>query len=229
MTKEQFEKCVIHQCQLHYADLKNGKRVLRLEKRRKQMRSLTDFIKVNESIGPIELFNSSARTFGYVMEDAARDYAKLRGADVEKKIKYMKTKIDLMFKYNGVIYNLESKTDVELDAGKSKIEKRRLGKLHEAANALFDCDYDNTKLITKMLVWTAPLSSIAVKFVKYPLTENDLMGYMDFFILFGVEINEQQFGHMIRKIWYEEVEAYFYPKKINGQLELEGITDGKKE
>jgi hypothetical protein len=208
MTQEKFEEILRKLCKDKYRDVQNGKRKLRLEKRRLKKNSLTDLLKVCDPIGPVEGFNSCIRTMGHIMEDGAREYAKFKGADVEDKKKYMKTKIDLFFTYEGIRYNLESKTDIELDAGKSDKEKSRLKRLDDVAHRLFDTEFDTKPIKSVFLVWTRPTAK-SVDCFKKPLTINDVMGYQDFFEIFGEKIDPIKFEEMLRKVWKEEVENHF--------------------
>ena len=226
MSLEIFEKILRQNCKKYYADLSNGERINRLQKRRELNNSMTDLIKRVEKIGYTELYTSCIRSLGYVMEDTARDYAKAMGATVEKKIKQLNTEIDLVFIIGDVVYNLESKVNIELDSGKTANTHRRLKRIHNAIDNLLDCEVNHLKLITKLLAWTKPTADDAMRVVKKPLTKDMMMGYAEFFQLFNVIVTQLQYEDMIRRVWKEEVEDFFTPK-ANPQKTLGG--DGNEE
>lgn len=213
MTMELFEKMLRQNCKKCYADLHSGKRIKRLKKRRELNNSLTDLIRKGEEIGYPELFSSCIRSFGYVMEDSARDYAKAMGATVEKKITQLNTEIDLVFTIGDTVYNFESKVNLELDSGKTVNTHRRLKRVHNAVSNLLDCEINHLNLVTKILTWTKPTADDAMRIVKKPLTKDMIMGYIEFFQIFNVSTTQEQFETMLKRVWKEEVEIFFTPKK----------------
>jgi len=58
-------------------------------------------------------------------------------------------------------------------------------------------------------VWTKLNSKDANETAKKPLEEKHLMGFQDFFKIFNVEIDKDDFFKMIQTIWLEEIEKYF--------------------
>lgn len=210
MTLNKFEEILRAQCNKSFKDLKNGKRKEKLLKRREKVYSMTDLIRKGKGIGAIELFSSCVKTFGHVLEKSASTYAKGMGADVKAKKEILGIKIDIVFILNDkTAYNLESKSNIELDKGKSEKAKEMLKCKHNVVNQALKCKLYGYKLVSKILVWTKPTAQAASKIVKKPLTIKELLGYKEYFDLFNVQINEEKFENMIQRVFEEEVEAYF--------------------
>lgn len=209
MTLNKFEQILRKQCQIAFKDLKDGKRKEKLRKRREKVYSMTDIIRKEKEIGVIELFSSCIKTFGHVLEKSASAYAKEMGAVVYPKKDIISIKIDIVFRLNKEAYNLESKSNVELDKGKSEKAQEMLKKKHKVVYQALKCKLYGYKLTSKILVWTKSTAKEASEIVKIPLTEKDLMGYKEYFDLFKVKINNQDFENMIQRVFQEEVEVNF--------------------
>jgi len=72
-----------------------------------------------------------------------------------------------------------------------------------------DCKNEGWQVISKFVVWTKANSEDAKKTAKKPLEEKHLMGFQDFFKLFEVEVNKDDFFKMIQNVWLDEIEKYF--------------------
>ena len=58
-------------------------------------------------------------------------------------------------------------------------------------------------------MWTKETSKDAALIAKRPLEEKHLMGFRDFFRLFGVEVNIDEFFGVLQRVYGEEVVRYF--------------------
>ena len=64
-------------------------------------------------------------------------------------------------------------------------------------------------VVSGIVVWSQPTGEKAIRLAKKPLKKTKMFGYLDFFKIFGVDISEDQFKKMIRRVWREEIEFYF--------------------
>lgn len=200
MTLKIFEIELRKECKIAYSDLETGERKNKLKSR--EINSLTDIF--FEDTNPLKIYRSCVITFGNVLENTAMRYAKAMGYKVWDKKKFMGIKIDILFQIVKIIYNLESKANIELDAGKTRRTLEMLNKKHKAV--LNSQQSSNIQIISKILVWTKANSLEASKTAKSPLEEKHLMGVEDFFKLFSIDIKKEEFFNMIKKVWNEEVE-----------------------
>jgi len=208
MTLKIFEQELRKECQISYADLKTGKRKNKLKN--KEINSLTDIF--FDKNNPLKIYRSCVITFGNVLENTAMSYAKTMGYKIWDKKNFMGIKIDILFQIIKTIYNLESKANIELDAGKTRRTLEMLNKKHKAI--VNSQQASNVPVISKILVWTKADAKEAIKVAKTPLEEKHLMGVEEFFRLFKVEIKKEEFFKMIKNVWDEEIE----PKIKQGEL-----------
>ena len=148
-------------------------------------------------------------TFGNVLEKTTMDYAHTMGKIIYKNKNFLSAKIDIVFKISKNIYNLESKSNIELDAGKSKKALETLKRKHKLVFLGLDCNNDGLQVISKFIVWTKPTSKEAAKTAKKPIEEKHLMGFKDFFALFNIKIETNDFFDILQKVFQEEVEVFF--------------------
>lgn len=200
MTLKIFEQELREECKIAYSDLETGERKKKLKKR--QINSLTDIFFENNN--PLKIYRSCVITFGNVLENTAMRYAKVMGYKTWDKKNFMGIKIDILFQIVKTIYNLESKANIELDAGKTRRTLEMLNKKHKVI--INSQQANNIQVISKILVWTKANAKEAAEIAKTPLEEKYLMGIEDFFRLFSIEVKKEEFFEMIRKVWNEEVE-----------------------
>lgn len=211
MSLELFEEELRKECKIAYQDLKNGKRVKRLMK--KKITSMRDVMSRGRPISPCKLDQSCIITFGNVLETTALNYAKRMKKVTYKNQKFLSAKIDIVFKINKTVYNLESKCNIELDAGKSKKALETLKRKQKMVFAGLDCQNEGLIVISKFVVWTKETAKDANKTAKKPIQEKHLMGFSDFFMLFKVDVNLDDFFNMLQKVYDEEVVRYIQCKK----------------
>ena len=136
------------------------------------------------------------------------DYAKEMKAKVYFHKKFLAADIDIVFRIRRIVYNLESKANIELDLGKTKKALETLNRKHKIVFNALDCQNEAWQVISKFVVWTKETSEEAYLVAKKPLEKKDLMGFQDFFKIFNVEVNKKEFFELLQKIWIEEIEVY---------------------
>lgn len=218
MSLELFENTLREQCRKDYADLKNGARQTHLQKERDKVRAMKDIIK--GVIDASDLSESCLRTFGNTLQQASTSYAHQKGANPFP-TKVGAIQIDNLWEYKGVYYNLESKANINLDKGKSRDTKSELGRKAKVAEYSFN---NGVNITSGIVVWSQPTREKAIRLAKKSLKKGMIFGYLDFFKIFDVVISEEQYKEMIRRVWKEEIEAYFSykPEGRNKQLKMEG-------
>jgi hypothetical protein len=209
MTLQIFEEILRKECNRLFADLKSGERARRLQKDRAAVHTLTDILRKSRDIGELELFSSCVKTFGHVLEASAAGYAAQAGAEVIAEKNIGAVKIDIVFIWKNTVYSLESKANIELDVGKSENTFTELRRKCIIISQALKCDVRGYSCVSKILVWTKATAHDAAKKAKYPITEDDLMGYVDFFGVFGAVVHPSDFEATLQKVFHEEVEAYF--------------------
>lgn len=205
MTLELFENKLKEECQRLYLSLRDGSRVEKLKNKR--INSLTDVMFIGRE-NPRKIYQSCIITFGNVLELATLKYASEMKATTYKDRRFLAADIDIIFRIRKLVYNLESKSNIELDLGKTKKALETLNRKHKIVFNALDCQTEGWQVISKFVVWTKETSEEASKIAKRPLEEKHLMGFKDFFKLFNVDVNKEEFFEMIQKVWKEEVEAY---------------------
>jgi len=207
MTLKIFENKLREQCKRLYPSLKDGSRKKKLKL--KKINSLTDVV-FNNRKNPTKLTRSCIITFGYALEKATMDYAEeMKATKVYKDKRFLAADIDIVFRIRRIVYNLESKSNIELDLGKTKKALETLQRKHKIVFNALDCQNEGWQVISKFVVWTKLNSKDANETAKKPLEEKHLMGFQDFFKIFNVEIDKDDFFKMIQTIWLEEIEKYF--------------------
>jgi len=206
MTLKIFENKLKEQCKILFFTLRDGSRKKNLEL--KKINSLTDVMFLGRK-NPRKLYQSCIITFGNILERATMTYAKEMNAKVYKNKKFLSADIDIVFRIRKVVYNLESKSNIELDLGKTKKAYETLNRKHKIVFNALDCQTERWQVISKFIVWTKEDSKEASKIAKKPLEEKHLMGFKDFFELFNINVTKKEFFDMLQKVWIEEVEAYF--------------------
>jgi len=206
MTLEIFEELIKIECEKSFADLKDGRRKLKFDKKIKT-NSMIDVVFLNRD-NPCRFHQSCTITFGNVLEKTAMNYAERMDAKVFRNKNLLASNIDVLFKINRMIYLLESKVNIELDNEKSR---KALESLKRKGTIVFNalrCQDEGWQVISKFVVWTKEDALEASTTAKKPIDVRNLMGFKDFFMLFGVNITKQEFFNMLQKVWVEEVEAY---------------------
>jgi len=209
MSLEIFERELRKECRVLFVDLKNGKRKNRLLIKSNNTNSMSDVINRGKEIDAAKLHRSCVITFGNVLEKATTNYAEVMHCTVYRNKNFLSAKIDIVFRIIKRIYNLESKSNIELDAGKSKKALETLKRKHKLVFHGLDCANAGFQVISKFVVWTKPTSKSAALFAKKPIEEIHLMGFKEFFNLFNINIEENDFFNMLQKVFQEEVEAFF--------------------
>jgi len=206
MTLKLFEKVLRDECKKSYKNLIDGSRQKRLTER--SVNSLRDIMFIGRA-NPLTLYQSCIITFGTVLEKATSNYAQLNGKKVYSNKNFLAAKIDIVFRINKNVYNLESKGNIELDAGKTKKALETLRRKHKMVFNGLDCQTEGFQVISKFVVWSKATAKDAAKVAKRPITEEYLMGFQNFFELFNVEVSEKDFFKMLREVWLDEVERHF--------------------
>jgi len=206
MSLKIFEQELKNECQRLYSDLRDGSRQERLLKNKGN--SLMDIVSVGKNNNKI--FRSCIITFGNALERATMNYAEqMKATRVYKEKRFLAADIDIVFRIRKIVYNLESKSNIELDIGKTKKALETLQRKHRIVSNALDCKNEGWQVISKFVVWTKANSEDAKKTAKKPLEEKHLMGFQDFFKLFEVEVNKDDFFKMIQNVWLDEIEKYF--------------------
>lgn len=210
MTLKIFEEKLREQCERLYVSLRDGSRAEKLKI--KKINSLTDVVfldRISDKKTFNKMFTSCIITFGNVLERATMNYAETMKANVYKHKTFLAADIDIVFRIRQIVYNLESKSNIELDLGKTKKALETLQRKHKIVWNALDCQNEKWQVISKFVVWTKQNSKEARDTAKRPLEEKHLMGFKDFFNLFNIKISKDNFFKMIQNVWLSEVEKYF--------------------
>jgi len=205
MTLQIFEQKIKEQCKILFSSLRDGSREENLKL--KKINSLTDVMFIGRK-NPRKLYQSCIITFGHVLEKATMQYAKEMGAKTYGDKKFLASEHDIVFRIKQLVYNLESKANIELDLGKTKKAFETLNRKHKIVFNALDCQNERWQVISKFIVWTKETSDEAFIISKRPLEKKHLMGFKDFFEIFKVSICKEDFFKMLQKVWIEEVEEY---------------------
>jgi hypothetical protein len=206
MTLQIFKDKIREQCKILFSTLRDGSRKDKLKL--KKVNSLTDVMFFGRE-NPRKLYQSCIITFGNVLERATMSYAKEMKAKVYKDKRFLAADIDIVFRIRKIVYNLESKSNIELDLGKTKKALETLNRKHKVVFNALDCQNERWQVVSKFIVWTKEDAEEASKIAKKPLERKNLMGFKDFFNLFNIQVNKEDFFKMLQKVWIEEVEVYF--------------------
>lgn len=203
MTLSLFEAILREQCKKDYADLRDGIREARLQKERNKVRAMKDMVKA--TIDTADLSESCLRTFGTTLQQAAKVYAKKMGAKLYG-AKIGSIEMDTLWEYKGTYYDLESKTNINLDKGKSRETK---SELHDKSKVARYSLRTERPIVSGIIVWSQPTEQKALDLAKKALKKTKMFGYLDFFNIFNITISEDEFKDMIRHVWKEEIEFHF--------------------
>lgn len=206
MTLELFERELRTECKRLYLTLRDGSRNEKLKD--KDINSLTDIFFIGR-INTQKLFHSCAITFGKALEIATINYAQKMNAKVYRDKKFLSADIDIVFRIRNIVYNLESKSNIELDIEKTKKAFETLMRKHKIVFNGLDCQNEHLQVISKFVVWTKETAVEASKIAKRPLEPKYLMGFKDFFELFKVNVTKDEFFNMLKIVWNDEVEVFF--------------------
>lgn len=226
MTLKLFENKLRYECKRLYSSLENGTRKTKLNT--KKVNSLTDVMFIGRD-NPRSLFQSCIITFGHALEKATMNYAEDMGAKVYRDKKFLASDIDIVFRLKNIVYNLESKANIELDLGKTKKLVETLNRKHKIVFNALDCQTEKWQVISKIVVWTKETANEASKTAKKPLNEKNLIGFKDFFLLFKTEVTRQEFFYMLQCVWIEEVEKLFDNKPIIEKNKQSNLNEWKKK
>ena len=205
MSLQIFEEKLKERCNILFSTLRDGSRKEKLKT--KKINSLTDVMFIGRE-NPRKMYQSCIITFGHVLEKATMAYAKEMNAIVYADKKFLATEHDIVFRIKKMVYNLESKSNIELDLGKTKKALETLNRKHKIVFNALDCQNEAWQVISKFIVWTKETSMDAYKVAKRPLEEKHLMGFKEFFEIFNVKVEKDKFFKMLQKIWKKEVEVY---------------------
>lgn len=222
MTLKIFEAKLRQECKRLYSSLENGSRKIKLNN--KKINSLTDVMFIGRD-NPRALFQSCIITFGHALEKATMNYAEEMDAKVYRDKKFLASDIDIVFRLKNIVYNLESKANIELDLGKSKKAFETLNRKHKIVFNALDCQTERWQVISRFVVWTKETSTDAAKTAKKPLNEKNLIGFKDFFMLFKIEVTKADFFNMLQSVWIDEVEKLFDNKIIIDKNKQEKLTN----
>jgi len=164
MSLQIFEKKLKEQCKILFSTLRDGSRKEKLNKKRKN--SLTQIMNL-----PGKMERSCIRTFGYVLEKATMNYAEEMKAKVYRNKKFLAAEHDIVFRIKQLVYNLESKANIELDLGKTKKALETLNRKHKIVFHALDCQNERWQVISKFIVWTKETSEEASIIAKKPLEQ----------------------------------------------------------
>lgn len=206
MTLDLFEKVLREECQRSYADLKDGRRRSKFDKKKKT-NSMIDVVFLDRP-NPCRLQQSCTITFGNVLEKAAMNYVDEMNVKVFRNKNLLASNIDILFQISRSVYHLESKVNIELDNDKSR---KALESLKRKSTVIFNalrCHEEGWQVISKFVVWTKEDAVEASLIAKKPIKVEHLMGFKDFFILFDVNVTKEDFFDILQKVWIEEVEVY---------------------
>lgn len=206
MTLELFENELRTECQRLYFSLRDGSRNEKLKE--KSINSLTDVFFIGRQ-NTQKLFHSCAITFGKALEVSTINYAEKMKAKVYRDKRFLSADIDIVFRIRNIVYNLESKSNIELDIEKTKKAFETLMRKHKIVFNGLDCQNEHLQVISKFVVWTKETSVEASKIAKKPLEPRYLMGFKDFFELFDIHVTKDEFFNVLKRIWIDEVEVFF--------------------
>lgn len=210
MTLKLFEQELRKESKLAYATIRDGSRKKKmLDKKNKRSNSLTDIMCRGKNKINMQLFNGCIRSYGNVLEKTTMDYAKIMGTKTYPNKNFLAVKIDIVFRIKNNVYNLESKSNIELDAGKTRKAIETLNRKHKTVFHALDCNNEGWQVISKFVVWTKATAKEASEIAKKPMEEKQLMGFKDFFALFKIDVETEEFFNMLQKVFKEEVEDYF--------------------
>lgn len=205
MTIKIFENKLKEQCHILYSTLRDGSRKEKLKG--KKINSLTDVMFIGRE-NPKKIYQSCIITFGHILEKATMNYAKEMGAKVYKNKTFLAADHDIVFRIQRIVYNLESKANIELDLGKTKKALETLNRKHKIVFNGLDCQNEMWQVISKFVVWTKETSEEALRVAKRPLEKKHLMGFKDFFEIFNIQVTKKEFFEVLQRVWKKEVEAY---------------------
>lgn len=198
--------------------------ILRLEKNRMKVNSMTDVLKLGLSIDFCDAWNSAVKVFGLILEDTLNDYAKAKGATMYTNKVYMDLKFDSVFRVGTKVFVLESKACINLDTEKTKITKKVIDNKKEVTNSGINESYE---VISKVVVWSKASCKEAIKVAKGQLKDTEiLLGVEDFFSIFGETVSMDEFSPMIQDIWWNTITPHF-PKKTHYIHNIKHITSKK--
>jgi hypothetical protein len=206
MSLEIFENELKSECRRLYSTLRDGSRDEKLKKR--GINSLTDIFYSGRH-NPRKLFQGCVITFGKALEIATINYAQKMDAKVYRDKRFLSADIDIVFRIRNIVYNLESKANIELDIEKTKKAFETLMRKHKIVFNGLDCQNEHLQVISKFVVWTKETAIEASKIAKRPLEPKYLMGFKDFFELFNVHVTKDEFFDMLKRVWNDEVEVFF--------------------
>jgi len=146
------------------------------------------------------------RSFGTVIETAISAFLISMKIIKFPLIETPKTRPDFLFQIGRSLYNLESKMSVDLDVGKTRDGVGRLLNIERMIKESPYKAYDN--LISKYVVWANPTAKWAATIAKAPLTEEMLMGYVEFFDLFNIETSQTEYEEILKRVWENHVMEY---------------------
>jgi len=207
MTLKLFEQELKKESKIAFTSVRDGSRKKKLMDRK--IISLTDIMCRGQNKLNMQLFNGCLRTYGNVLEKTTMSYAKIMNAKTYPKKNFLGIKIDIVFRLKKNVYNLESKSNIELDAGKTKKALETLNRKHKTVFNALDCNNEGWQVISKFVVWSQPTSKEAKDIAKKPIEEKHLMGFKDFFKLFNIEVETKEFIDVLQKVFKKEAEAYF--------------------
>ena len=198
-------------------NLDDGTRIVRLQNDRNDVRALTDLIK--KDIDKDDVFNSCIRSYGSALSDTIIPYAEAMGAIIYR---VANTEI-ILFEYNGICYNIASKSSINLDKGKSRdtyaelLKSENKNKIKISIHKIVGIDKKvvttrvlSAVVVSAIVVWTKPRGDDAIDLAKNPLKKQKMIGYKEFFKIFNVDVTEEEYKRMIELVWKEE-----FQKKID--------------
>lgn len=103
--------------------------------------------------------------------------------------------LDVLFRYNTVVYYFEVKANLNLDTEKSKSVKK---KLHDVGKRL-RTRYPSNRVVCAVLSGRYARRG-DVTHLKSPLTTRDVHGYADFFDLFRTAVSPRRWEGLFRRI-----------------------------
>jgi len=136
---------------------------------------------------------------GFITEKSVNEYIQTYSNINYLKNSYLNIlnhQIDILFEYNNIVYYFECKNNIELDTEKSIKCKQKLQTIYNFLKK----EFKNKEICCKILCMWTNTSLNNNSYIKNPLNINDIYGYNDFFNIFNISANNNQFRFLNTKL-----------------------------
>ena len=188
-----------------FEDLRDGRRIERMERRPRT--SLTAFIKDSDAVDKSDVENSCYRTMGNVYENTGNKYAKKMGARVVNGRDHG-IRTDILFKIGSTWYNIESKSNINLDTEKSDAMQRNIDRKERKISEVFHVAESGETIVSVTVVWDAGDMYEAGRYSHGLVSTSRLIGIKEFFEIFEKNISKEDFRSATQRVWKNEVDRY---------------------